>query len=186
MMKVSVRVRGEWLAVPCPDPKQSISWLGEEALRRYTKLQPATYIGNDEKVGCKTAADVAPGLKRSASYILVWRFRRRHFSFKPNLLEGIMSLKLLCEYNTPIFLRLSNFRSSGRPKKRPNVAHLQRQKNMNFRKISLSAWSKFPPNGGYLVDLSNSKTSYFFTLSSLWNKASAQLNPFRLSSCTCS
>ncbi|XP_022667971.1 histidine ammonia-lyase-like isoform X2 [Varroa jacobsoni] len=50
MMKVSVRVRGEWLAVPCPDPKQSISWLGEEALRRYTKLQPATYIGNDEKV----------------------------------------------------------------------------------------------------------------------------------------
>lgn len=50
-MKVSVRVRGEWLAVPCPDPKRSVSWLGQEALKRYTKLQPPTYTGKEEKVG---------------------------------------------------------------------------------------------------------------------------------------
>lgn len=47
---MSVRVRGEWLAVPCPDGKRTVSWLGQEALRRYIKLQPATYAGNDEKV----------------------------------------------------------------------------------------------------------------------------------------
>ncbi|OQR68451.1 histidine ammonia-lyase-like [Tropilaelaps mercedesae] len=49
-MKVSVRIRGEWLAVPCSDTKRTVAWLGQEALRRYTKLQPATYTGKDEKV----------------------------------------------------------------------------------------------------------------------------------------
>ncbi|XP_064457768.1 histidine ammonia-lyase-like isoform X2 [Ornithodoros turicata] len=43
-MKVSVRIRGEWLAVPCRDGKQTVYWLGEEALRRYMKLKPVSYM----------------------------------------------------------------------------------------------------------------------------------------------
>lgn len=38
-MKVSVRVRSEWLAVPCGHGEQTIGWLGNEALRRYMKLK---------------------------------------------------------------------------------------------------------------------------------------------------
>ncbi|XP_077538397.1 histidine ammonia-lyase-like isoform X1 [Haemaphysalis longicornis] len=50
-MKVSVRVRGEWLAVPCRDGRQTVRWLGEEALRRYMKLKPSSYLdGRTEKV----------------------------------------------------------------------------------------------------------------------------------------
>lgn len=50
-MKVSVRVRGEWLAVPCRDGRQTVRWLGEEALRRYLKLKPSSYLdGRTEKV----------------------------------------------------------------------------------------------------------------------------------------
>ena len=49
-MKVSARVRGEWLAIPCMDATKNIAWLGQEALRRYVKLQPATYTGKEEKV----------------------------------------------------------------------------------------------------------------------------------------
>ena len=38
-MKISVRVKGEWFAVPVPEPlNQSVKWLGEEALRKYLKL----------------------------------------------------------------------------------------------------------------------------------------------------
>ena len=33
-MKLSVRVRGDWLAVPCKG-SEKIAWLGEESLRRY-------------------------------------------------------------------------------------------------------------------------------------------------------
>ncbi|KAA0183679.1 hypothetical protein HAZT_HAZT008272 [Hyalella azteca] len=36
-MKVSVRVRGEWLAVPCGDGEHDIAWLGREAVGRYHK-----------------------------------------------------------------------------------------------------------------------------------------------------
>lgn len=40
-LKVSVRVRGEWFLVPCSSPsKQTVRWLGEEALKRYQKLRP--------------------------------------------------------------------------------------------------------------------------------------------------
>ncbi|XP_037504899.1 histidine ammonia-lyase [Rhipicephalus sanguineus] len=50
-MKVSVRVRGEWLAVPCRDGRQTVRWLGEEALRRYMKLKPSSFLdGRTEKV----------------------------------------------------------------------------------------------------------------------------------------
>lgn len=50
-MKVSVRVRGEWLAVPCRDGRQTVRWLGEEALRRYLKLKPSSFMdGRTEKV----------------------------------------------------------------------------------------------------------------------------------------
>lgn len=49
-MKLSVRVRGEWFAVPCKGTEQ-IKWLGEEALRRYHKLQPeSTHVAKEESV----------------------------------------------------------------------------------------------------------------------------------------
>ncbi|KDR16028.1 histidine ammonia-lyase-like [Zootermopsis nevadensis] len=38
-MKISVRVRGEWLQVPCKNGEMTVRWLGEEATRRYKKLQ---------------------------------------------------------------------------------------------------------------------------------------------------
>ena len=37
-MKLSVRVRGEWFAIPCDKGGQDVRWLGEEALRRYFKV----------------------------------------------------------------------------------------------------------------------------------------------------
>ena len=37
-MKLSVRVRGEWFAIPCEKGSQDVRWLGEEALRRYFKV----------------------------------------------------------------------------------------------------------------------------------------------------
>ncbi|CAL4099478.1 unnamed protein product, partial [Meganyctiphanes norvegica] len=46
-MKVSVRVRGEWFQVPCKDGIDTISWLGEEALRRYSRNCPETASTND-------------------------------------------------------------------------------------------------------------------------------------------
>ncbi|XP_064086964.1 histidine ammonia-lyase-like isoform X2 [Macrobrachium nipponense] len=51
-MKLSVRVRGEWFQLPCKSGgKETVSWLGEEALRRYLKLKPPTHVPNkDEKV----------------------------------------------------------------------------------------------------------------------------------------
>ncbi|GFO42757.1 histidine ammonia-lyase [Plakobranchus ocellatus] len=40
-MKLSVRVRGDWFAVPCKGG-DTIRWLGEEALRRYYKKKAAS------------------------------------------------------------------------------------------------------------------------------------------------
>ena len=37
-MKVSVRIRGEWLAVPCGNGDNKVVWLGQESLKRYAKL----------------------------------------------------------------------------------------------------------------------------------------------------
>lgn len=49
-MKLSVRIRGEWFAVPCIDASdQTIRWLGAEALRRYQKLKPATHVPDTEE-----------------------------------------------------------------------------------------------------------------------------------------
>ncbi|XP_067119401.1 histidine ammonia-lyase-like [Centruroides vittatus] len=50
-MKVSVRVRGEWFAVPCKAGRSTVRWLGEEALRRYQRLQPqSSHVDRIEKV----------------------------------------------------------------------------------------------------------------------------------------
>lgn len=51
-MKVSVRVRGEWFAVPCKNGSTTIRWIGEEALRRYQKLKPpGTHVsGREERI----------------------------------------------------------------------------------------------------------------------------------------
>ncbi|KFM71975.1 Histidine ammonia-lyase, partial [Stegodyphus mimosarum] len=51
-MKVSVRVRGEWFAVPCNKSNTTIGWVGEEALRRYQKLKPKGYhvSGREERI----------------------------------------------------------------------------------------------------------------------------------------
>ncbi len=44
-IKVSVRIRGEWFAVPCIDAvNQTVGWLGEDALRRYQKLKPSSHV----------------------------------------------------------------------------------------------------------------------------------------------
>jgi len=48
-MKVSCRVRGDWFAVPCQAGK-SVRWLGEEALKRYLKLRPPSFVPNREEV----------------------------------------------------------------------------------------------------------------------------------------
>ncbi|XP_074646941.1 histidine ammonia-lyase-like isoform X2 [Tubulanus polymorphus] len=49
-MKLSVRVRGEWFAVPCKG-NETIKWLGDEALKRYYKLQPqSSHVAKAEQV----------------------------------------------------------------------------------------------------------------------------------------
>ena len=45
----SCRVRGDWFQVPCKSGK-NIRWLGEEALKRYLKLRPPSFIPNREEV----------------------------------------------------------------------------------------------------------------------------------------
>lgn len=48
-MKVSVRVRGDWFAVPCKGT-ETVEWLGQEALRRYRKVQHGAFIDRPESV----------------------------------------------------------------------------------------------------------------------------------------
>ncbi len=49
-MKLSVRVRGEWFAVPC-QADDTVRWLGSEALRRYNKIKPqSTHVDKEENV----------------------------------------------------------------------------------------------------------------------------------------
>ena len=43
-MKLSVRVRGEWFAIPCDKGNQDVRWLGEEALRRYFKVKNISFL----------------------------------------------------------------------------------------------------------------------------------------------
>uniref|UniRef100_H3DF09 Histidine ammonia-lyase n=1 Tax=Tetraodon nigroviridis TaxID=99883 RepID=H3DF09_TETNG len=40
MPRFTIHIRDEWLAVPCRDPKNTIRWLGHEALKRYIKNKP--------------------------------------------------------------------------------------------------------------------------------------------------
>ncbi|CAD5119142.1 DgyrCDS7782 [Dimorphilus gyrociliatus] len=49
-MKVSVRVRGEWFAVPCGNGSENIGWLAEVAVKKYYKLKPHSFIDKVEKV----------------------------------------------------------------------------------------------------------------------------------------
>eukprot|EP00095_Tigriopus_kingsejongensis_P002256 maker-scaffold478_size161223-snap-gene-0.29 protein:Tk02256 transcript:maker-scaffold478_size161223-snap-gene-0.29-mRNA-1 annotation:"histidine ammonia-lyase" len=49
-MKVSCRVRGDWFHVPCREGDTTIRWLGEEALKRYLKLKPPSYVPNKKEV----------------------------------------------------------------------------------------------------------------------------------------
>lgn len=46
-MKLSVRIRGDWFAVPCKGTEK-ISWLGDESLRRHFKTKGGA--GRTEKV----------------------------------------------------------------------------------------------------------------------------------------
>jgi len=48
-MKASCRVRGDWFQVPCKSGK-NIKWLGEEALKRYLKLKPPSFVPNRDEV----------------------------------------------------------------------------------------------------------------------------------------
>eukprot|EP00093_Oithona_nana_P001328 01328.XXX_2837_2561_1 [CDS] Oithona nana genome sequencing. len=49
-MKISCRVRGDWFQVPATDGGKTIRWLGEEALRRYLKLKPPSFVPNRQEV----------------------------------------------------------------------------------------------------------------------------------------
>merc|ERR1711962_431626 len=49
-MKISCRVRGDWFQVPCFEGDKKIRWLGEEALARYLKLKPPSFVPNREEV----------------------------------------------------------------------------------------------------------------------------------------
>ena len=49
-MKISCRVRGDWFQVPCKDGSPNIRWLGEEALLRYLRLKPPSFVPNREEV----------------------------------------------------------------------------------------------------------------------------------------
>lgn len=40
MPRFTVHIRDEWLAVPCRDTKNTVLWLGQEALKRYMKNKP--------------------------------------------------------------------------------------------------------------------------------------------------
>ncbi|XP_062613698.1 histidine ammonia-lyase-like [Saccostrea cucullata] len=48
-MKLSVRVRGDWFAVPCKGTEK-VTWLGEESLRRYYKSKSGVGHALKEKV----------------------------------------------------------------------------------------------------------------------------------------
>merc|ERR1711892_1092529 len=50
IMKISCRIRGEWFLVPAKNTKSTIRWLGEEALKRYLKLRPPSYVPHKEEV----------------------------------------------------------------------------------------------------------------------------------------
>ncbi|KYB26333.1 histidine ammonia-lyase isoform X2 [Tribolium castaneum] len=43
-MKVSARVKDEWLQIPCKDGTNTVRWLGEEAWRKYQKLMQGVKI----------------------------------------------------------------------------------------------------------------------------------------------
>ncbi|XP_041458431.1 histidine ammonia-lyase-like [Lytechinus variegatus] len=38
-MKINVKVRGEWILIPCKDNNNTISWLGKETLSRYRSMK---------------------------------------------------------------------------------------------------------------------------------------------------
>ncbi|XP_047018138.1 histidine ammonia-lyase [Ictalurus punctatus] len=59
MSRVSVRIRDEWLAIPCPDRSQCISWLGVEALRRYAKAHPSDTVNGQESFVLRRCLDKA-------------------------------------------------------------------------------------------------------------------------------
>ncbi|GFQ97828.1 histidine ammonia-lyase [Trichonephila clavata] len=50
--QVSVRVRGEWFAVPCTRSTATVRFIGDEALRRYHKLKPqgSHVSGREEQI----------------------------------------------------------------------------------------------------------------------------------------
>ena len=49
-MKLSVRVRGDWFAVPCQG-SETVEWMGQEAVRRYDSLKPSgSHVEKSESV----------------------------------------------------------------------------------------------------------------------------------------
>jgi len=50
VMKVSVRVRGEWLAVPVGDGQKKMEWLGQEALRRFSRIENKSVTNEVQKL----------------------------------------------------------------------------------------------------------------------------------------
>lgn len=59
MSRVSVRIRDEWLAIPCPDRSQCMRWLGVEALRRYAKAHPGKGVCAEDSFALRRCLDKA-------------------------------------------------------------------------------------------------------------------------------
>ncbi|XP_072529553.1 histidine ammonia-lyase-like [Salminus brasiliensis] len=57
MQRVSVRIHGEWLMVPCPDRSQSLRWLGVEALHRCAETLPGEGLSGEESFVLRRCVD---------------------------------------------------------------------------------------------------------------------------------
>lgn len=68
-MKLSVRVRGEWFQVPCKTGRETISWLGEEALAKFFKLQPSTLVPNKPETVASVRRTLGGAILDPADYI---------------------------------------------------------------------------------------------------------------------
>ncbi|KAG7320443.1 hypothetical protein KOW79_016296 [Hemibagrus wyckioides] len=59
MSRVSVRIRDEWVLIPCPERSQCMRWLGAEALRRYNNAHSSGGVGGEESFVLRRCLDEA-------------------------------------------------------------------------------------------------------------------------------
>lgn len=56
---MSVRIRDEWVLIPCPERSQCMRWLGAEALRRYNKAHSGGGVSGEESFVLRRCLDEA-------------------------------------------------------------------------------------------------------------------------------